>query len=47
VSDVFQQWMDGTPARIASEAGVLFGNADNPGRAQVRAILASLPASGG
>jgi hypothetical protein len=47
VSDVFQQWMDGTPSRIASEAGVLFGNADNPGSAQVRAILASLPASGG
>ena len=47
VSDVFQQWMDGTPARIASEAGVLFGNADNPGNPQVRAILASLPASGG
>jgi len=47
VSDVFQQWMDGTPSRIASEAGVLFGNADNPGNPQVRAILASLPASGG
>ena len=47
VSDVFQQWMDGTPTRIAMEAGVLFGNADNPGNPQVRAILASLPASGG
>ena len=47
VSDVFQQWMVGTPSRIASEAGVLFGNADNPGNPQVRAILASLPASGG
>jgi hypothetical protein len=47
VSDVFQQWMDGTPSRIASEAGVLFVNADNPGNPQVRAILASLPASGG
>jgi hypothetical protein len=47
VSDVFQQWMDGTPSRIASEAGVLFGNADNPGSARVRAILASLPAFGG
>jgi hypothetical protein len=47
VSDVFQQWMDGTPSRIASEAGVLFSNADNPGNPQVRAILASLPASGG
>jgi hypothetical protein len=47
VSDVFQQWMDGTPARIASEAGVLFANADDPGSPQVRAILDSLPASGG
>jgi hypothetical protein len=47
VSEVFQQWMDGTPSRIASEAGVLFSNADNPGNPQVRAILASLPASGG
>jgi hypothetical protein len=47
VSDVFQQWMDGTPSRIASEAGVLFSNADNPGNPRVRAILASLPASGG
>jgi hypothetical protein len=47
VSDVFQQWMDGTPSRIAREAGVLFENADNPGNPQARAILASLPASGG
>jgi hypothetical protein len=47
VSDVFQQWMEGTASRIASEAGVLFRNADNPGNPQARAILASLPASGG
>jgi hypothetical protein len=47
VSDVFQQWMDGTPSRIAREAGVLFENADDPGNPQARAILASLPASGG
>jgi hypothetical protein len=46
VSDVFQQWMDGTPAQIADEAGVLFENADNPGNAQVQSILNSLPASG-
>jgi hypothetical protein len=44
---VFQRWMDGAPSRIASEAGVLFGDADNPGSPQARAILASLPASGG
>jgi hypothetical protein len=47
VSDVFRQWMGGTPSRIASEAGVLFENAGNPGDPQVQAILASLPASGG
>jgi hypothetical protein len=47
VSDVFQQWMGSTPSRIAQEAGVLFHNADNPGNAQVQAILSSLPASGG
>jgi len=47
VSDVFRQWMGGTPSRIASQAGVLFANADNPGDPRVRAILASLPASGG
>ncbi len=46
-SDGFRQWMGGTPSRIASEAGVLFENADNPGDPRVRAILASLPASGG
>src|SRR6202451_4390009 len=27
VSDVFRQWMDGTPSRIARAAGVLCGNA--------------------
>jgi hypothetical protein len=47
VSDAFQQWMGGTPSRTASEAGVLFENAGNPGDPRVRAILASLPASGG
>jgi hypothetical protein len=47
VSDVFQQWMAGTPSRIAGEAGVLFENADNPGNPRVQGVLASLPASGG
>jgi hypothetical protein len=46
VSDVFGQWMTGAPAKTASDAGVLFENADNPGSPQVQAILASLPASG-
>ncbi|HVT67522.1 MAG TPA: hypothetical protein VHF26_07230, partial [Trebonia sp.] len=47
VSDVFKQWMSGTPAQTAADAAVLFENAGNPGSAQVQAILASLPASGG
>ena len=47
VSDAFQQWMGGTPSRIAQQAGVLFQNADNPGDPRVQAILSSLPASGG
>ena len=47
VTDVFQQWMGGTPSRIAQQAGVLYQNASNPGDAQVQAILSSLPASGG
>jgi hypothetical protein len=47
VSDAFQQWMgSSTPAQIASEAGVLFENAGDPGNPQVQAILNSLPASG-
>jgi len=46
VSDVFQQWMGGTPTQIAAQAGVLFQNADNPGDSRVQAILASLPSSG-
>jgi hypothetical protein len=46
VSDVFAQWMSGGPAKLASDAGVLFENAGNPGSPQVQAILASLPASG-
>ncbi|MGD0699880.1 MAG: hypothetical protein ABSA02_08355 [Trebonia sp.] len=46
VSDVFQQWMGGTPSQMAAQAGVLFVNADNPGNPQVQAILASLPSFG-
>jgi hypothetical protein len=46
VSDVFGQWMNGDPAKLATDAGILFENAGNPGSPQVQAILASLPASG-
>ena len=47
VSDAFQQWMGGTPSTIASQAGVLFENAGNPGDPRVQAILSGLPSSGG
>ena len=47
VSDVFQKWMSGAPSQVAVDAAVLFENADNPGSPRVRAVLASLPASGG
>src|ERR1700722_7225394 len=46
VSDVFEQWMGGTPSQMAAQAGVLFENADNPGNQQVQAILTSLPSFG-
>jgi len=46
VSDVFQQWMVGTPGQVATQAGVLFQNADNPGDPRVQAILNSLHVSG-
>jgi hypothetical protein len=46
VSDVFSQWMVGAPAQFATEAGVLFQNADNPGDPQVQSILNTLHTSG-
>jgi len=45
VSDVFKQWMVGAPAQTATQAGVLFVNADNPGNPRVQAILNSLPST--
>jgi len=46
VSDVFSQWMIGAPAQFATEAGVLFENADNPGDPRVQSILNTLRTSG-
>jgi hypothetical protein len=46
VSDVFAQWMVGAPAQYATEAGVLFQNADNPGDPRVQSILNTLRTSG-
>jgi hypothetical protein len=45
VTDVFNQWIPGDPAQVATDAGVLFANANDPGNAQVQKILASLPGS--
>lgn len=46
VRDIFRQWMAGAPAQLATDAGVLFVNAGNPGDPQVQRILESLPGSG-
>lgn len=46
VSDVFRQWMVGAPAQFATEAGVLFTHADNPGDPRVQSILSTLRTSG-
>jgi hypothetical protein len=39
--------MGGAPSTAATQAGLLFENAGNPGDPRVQAILDSLPASGG
>jgi hypothetical protein len=46
VSDVFSRWMVGAPAQFATEAGVLFQNAANPGDPRVQSILNTLRTSG-
>jgi hypothetical protein len=46
VSDVFAQWMVGAPSQFATEAGVLFQNANNPGDPRVQSILNTLRTSG-
>jgi hypothetical protein len=42
VADVFQQWSVGASPAFAEDASVLFENANDPGNAQVQAILKSL-----
>jgi hypothetical protein len=42
VSDVYQEWLVGSPPAAAQEASVLFENADNPGNPMVQAILRTL-----
>jgi hypothetical protein len=42
VADVFSKWIVGAAPRTASNAAVLFANADDPGSTQVQAILRGL-----
>ena len=42
VADVYQRWFSGSSPVFAQEAGVLFQNSNDPGNAQVQAILKSL-----
>ena len=43
VADAYKQWVVGATDAQAYDVGVLFANANNPGNAQVQAILKSLP----
>jgi hypothetical protein len=47
VSDIYGQWLVGSPPAAAQEASVLFENANNPGNPMVQAILRTLPAASG
>ena len=45
VADAYQQWVVGATPAAAYDVSVLFANANNPGNAQVQAILKTLPGS--
>ena len=45
VSDVYEEWLVGSPPAAAQEASVLFENANNPGNPMVQAILKTLSAT--
>jgi hypothetical protein len=47
VSDIYEQWLLGSPPAAAQEASVLFENANDPGNPMVQAILRTLPAAYG
>jgi len=46
VADTYKEWVVGATAAEAYDVSVLFANANNPGNAQVQAILRSLPSAG-
>ena len=46
VADAYKAWVVGATPAAANDVGVLFTNANNPGNAQVQAILKTLPGAG-
>ena len=46
VSDAYKQWVVGATPAQAYDVSVLFANANDPGNAQVQAILKTLPGAG-
>jgi len=46
VADAYKQWVVGATPAAAYDVSVLFANANNPGNAQVQAILKTLPGAG-
>ena len=46
VADAYKQWVVGATAAEAYDVSVLFANANDPGNAQVQAILKTLPGAG-
>jgi len=42
VADVYKQWFVGSSPVLAQDASVLYQNANDPGNAQVQAILKTL-----
>jgi hypothetical protein len=45
VADIYREWLVGASVAAANNASILFENANNPGDAQVQAILKTLPAA--
>ena len=46
VADAYKQWVVGATSAAAYDVSVLFANANDPGNAQVQAILKTLPGAG-
>jgi hypothetical protein len=46
VADTYKDWVVGATPTAAYDVSVLFANSNNPGNAQVQAILKTLPGAG-